>query len=127
MGDLLRVTVIATGFKETNDRKASSRSLHKIVTPSTPLSVGPSMPSMPIMPPISTPPPALVEETKDFIDFDENRSFYLGAKNKSKATNITEYVNESNIPNMIHDPESVDDILDVPSFQRFKLTERRLK
>jgi hypothetical protein len=73
-----------------------------------------------------------VEETRDFAEFDDgSKRYYLGSKaNKSRATNITEYVNESNIPNMIHDPGSVgnvDDLLDVPSFQRFKLTERRGK
>ena len=120
MGDLLRVTVIATGFKENNDKKVTPRSLHKLLTPITPLTP---------IPPISTPPPTLIEETKDFVDFtDSSQGFYLGSKaNKSKPTNISEYVNESNIPNMLHDPEDVDDFLDVPSFQRFKLTERRTK
>lgn len=123
MGDLLRVTVIATGFKETNEKKVTPRSLHKLFTPVTPLTPIPPIPSIP------TPPPALVEETKDFGDFDDSsRGFYLGPKtNKSKPTNITEYVNESSIPNMLHDPENVDDLLDVPSFQRYKSTERRGK
>jgi cell division protein FtsZ len=117
MGDLLRVTVIATGFKESSERKVTPRSLHRVVTPSVPVVVIPS------------PPPALVEETKDFADLDDaSKGYYLGPKvNKSRATNITEYVNESSIPNMIHDPGSVHDLLDVPSFQRFKLTERRGK
>jgi hypothetical protein len=117
MGDLLRVTVIATGFKEGSEKKVTPRSLHRVVTPAVPMATIPS------------PPPALVEETKDFAEFDDgSKGYYLGSKaNKSRPTNITEYVNESSIPNMIHDPGSVDDLLDVPSFQRFKLTERRGK
>jgi cell division protein FtsZ len=126
MGDLFRVTVIATGFKEGSDKKVTPRSMHKFVTPATPLT--PATPRA-HTPSIPTPPPALVEETKDFVDFDEGgRSFYLGSKaHKSKPTNITEYVNESSIPNMLHDPENVDDLLDVPSFQRYKSPERRGK
>lgn len=122
MGDSLRVTVIATGFKESNEKKVTPRSLHKLLTPVTPLTPIPLIPTPP-------PPHPLIEETKDFVDFDDgSQGFYLGAKaNKSKPTNITEYVNESSIPNMMHDPENADDFLDVPSFQRFKLTERRIK
>ncbi len=117
MGDSLRVTVIATGFKEGSEKKVTPRSLHRVVTPAAPVVTIPS------------PPPALVEETKDFAEFDDgSKGYYLGSKaNKSRPTNITEYVNESSIPNMIHDPGSVDDLLDVPSFQRFKLTERKGK
>jgi hypothetical protein len=49
--------------------------------------------------------------------------YYLGKP--SKGTNLTGYINENNIPSMLQDPESVDDLLDVPSFQRPKITERK--
>jgi hypothetical protein len=40
------------------------------------------------------------------------------------AANLEGYINESSIPSMLQDPESVDDLLDVPSFQRPKITNR---
>lgn len=112
MGELLRVTVVATGFKEGDRKKMAARPLHKVATPVNP------------MPP---PPPAAVQENiEPKTGFqDSSMGYYLGTKNKSNAANITGYVNEGGIPNMLHDPESVDDLLDVPSFQRLKITERK--
>jgi hypothetical protein len=55
--------------------------------------------------------------------------YFLGTpantQQPSQGTNITGYINESNIPSMLQDPESVDDLLDVPSFQRPKITDRK--
>jgi hypothetical protein len=52
-----------------------------------------------------------------------NMGYYPGKP--SQGTNLTGYINENNIPSMLQDPESVDDLLDVPSFQRPKITERK--
>lgn len=114
MGEVLRVTVVATGLKEGDRKKVATRSLHKVATPVNP---------------IPPPPPAAVKETSEpKTGFQESSmGYYLGTKNKSNATNITGYVNDGGIPNMLNDPESVDDLLDVPSFQRLKITERKGK
>lgn len=112
MGDVLRVTVIATGFKEGQNRpitRSMARSVARINTP--------------------TPPPPVIPEREPIESkslFEEgNNGYYLGSPKMSKPTNITGYVNESSIPSMMNDPESVDDLLDVPSFQRPKYSGRR--
>ena len=114
MGDVLRVTVIATGLKEGETKKVATRPMHRVVTPPTPI---PSSPS-PIEKEAAhkpTPPPFE----------DAYHGYYLGSKLKtSTAANITGYVNESSIPSMMHNPEDVDDLLDVPAFQRARMTGR---
>ena len=112
MGELLRVTVIATGLREEDRKTVTGRPLHKVATPVNPT---------------PTPPPAAVKENTESRSLfqDSNTGYYLGTKNKSNPANITGYVNEGGIPNMLHNPEDVDDLLDVPSFQRHKITERK--
>ncbi len=114
MADVLRVTVIATGLKEGQSKRVSTRPMHRVATPVTPAPVSPS-------------PPPVPEKIKTIENpFDEgNNGYYLGSKSKqSAAANITGYVNESSIPSMMHDPEDVDDLLDVPSFQRPRIIGR---
>ncbi|MCP5047528.1 MAG: cell division protein FtsZ [bacterium] len=118
MGDMLRVTVIATGVKE-GQKKTDTRPMHRAATPPAP---------------VVTP----TRETAGNKGEDtfrrsspgnpaNNPGYYLGppANSTSQPTNITGYINESNIPSMMNDPESVDDLLDVPSFQRPKITDRK--
>jgi cell division protein FtsZ len=116
MGDVMRVTVIATGFKEGQKRPITRSMARAAVRINTP----------------TPPPPVVVEreperetvESKPIMDNGSN-GYYLGSPKVSNPTNITGYVNESSIPSMMNDPESVDDLLDVPSFQRPKFTGRR--
>lgn len=112
MGELLRVTVIATGLREEDRKTVTGRPLHKVATPVNPT---------------PTPPPAAVKENTESRSLfqESNTGYYLGTKNKSNPANITGYVNDGGIPNMLHNPEDVDDLLDVPSFQRHKITERK--
>jgi cell division protein FtsZ len=119
MGDVLRVTVIATGFKE-GESRMETRPLHKMNTP----------PQSQV-----SPKARLLEE---FPKKNSHPGYYLGKPantikppqppvpaSPSPATNLEGYINEASIPSMLQDPESVDDLLDVPSFQRPKLTGRR--
>ncbi|MCP4218282.1 MAG: hypothetical protein GY765_26840, partial [bacterium] len=101
----LRVTVIATGFKEA-DRKQVARSIAR----------KPTVPTASFQAPLIPEPPESAPE-------DTNQGFYLGPRPNS--ANIAGYINESSLPSMMNDPESEDDLLDVPAFQRPKFTERR--
>jgi len=127
MGEVLRVTVIATGFKE-GEKQPDTRSLHKMKTPGNPLTVRPQTPQ-------TSSRNSLKEE---FNKQNTHPGYYLGKPANapqatqspppsppSNSTNLEGYINESSIPSMLQNPESVDDLLDVPSFQRQKLTERR--
>ncbi len=115
MGEILRVTVIATGVKEGMERpKTDSRQLHRVSTPVTPT--------------VQTPSQQDDSRNDDYLRQRQNShpGYFLGkSTNTPPATNITGYINETNIPSMLQDPESVDDLLDVPSFQRPKITERK--
>lgn len=114
MGDVLRVTVIATGLREGDSKKVATRPMHRVVTPPAPAP--------------SSPPPAEKEAAHKPTPppFDDSyHGYYLGSKLKtSTAANITGYVNESSIPSMMHNPEDVDDLLDVPAFQRARMSAR---
>ena len=93
MKDLIRVTVVATGFKENKDHympKRSAKVAQKTVIP-----------------------------TKK-SEAEVNSYYFKRKPNTANATDLGGYLNESNIPSMLQNPESVDDILDVPSFQRQK-------
>lgn len=112
IGDALRVTVIATGFKENQNNlkfKTDTRPIQRMTTPSNP---------------ISAPTPKLeIRPKEEFTRQNQNDhpGYYLGAPANipTQATNITGYINEASIPSMKQNVESVDDLLDVPSFQRF--------
>jgi len=119
MGDVLRVTVIATGFRE-GERRADSRSLHKMPTPLNPvISNGNNTQSVQTAPPIT---PRKEEPSKD-----SNMGYYLGSKRTPSTANIpnlTGYVTENSLPCMDPNPENHDDILDVPAFQRVSSVRR---
>jgi cell division protein FtsZ len=92
-GDTLRVTVIATGFKESRPGTQG-----RAKTPPATF--------VPIEPPTyrqPTPPGQL----------------FLGqGRPGSNAADLRNYVNESSMPNMTHGMENFEDPLDVPTFQR---------
>ena len=131
MGDVLRVTVIATGFKE-SEKPVDTRMLHKMKTPANPMTVRPQPPQ----------PPVRNSVTEEFQKQNNHPGYYLGKPSvmtkavqsslsasaaPANPANLEGYINESSIPSMLQNPESVDDLLDVPSFQRQKLTDQRQK
>jgi cell division protein FtsZ len=137
MGDILRVTVIATGFKE-SEQRPDTRSLHRVHTPVAPVVSNTTGTRSTPIPPVQAPPPKSTKNTQqaqpiqteetNYEPFDNNLGYYLGKpleKQPEMATNLTGYINENSIPSMLQDPESVDDLLDVPSFQRPRITGRR--
>jgi hypothetical protein len=91
-GDTLRVTVIATGFRE-----GRSDAIGRAKTPPAAY--------VPIEPAYRQPTP--------------QGQLFLGASRPgSSGADLRNYVNDSNMPNMTHGPENFDDPLDVPTFQR---------
>jgi hypothetical protein len=85
-------------------------------------------------PPQTQSPPKIIKN-EDLQKQNNHPGYYLGktinaVKSSpspappSPAANLEGYINESSIPSMLQDPESVDDLLDVPSFQRPKITRR---
>lgn len=116
--DVLRVTVIATGFQE-GEKRLTPRALHKMNTPPQPQA------------------PAKNTIKEDFQTQNNHPGYYLGntvdkikspppapSPPPSAGTNLDGYINEGSIPSMIQNPENVDDLLDVPSFQRPRITGR---
>jgi len=90
-GDTLRITVIATGFKE-----AKSEAPARTKTP--PANFIPSEPSY------RQPTPA--------------QPFLIQSRPGSSSVDVSKYVNDASMPNMTHGPENFDDPLDIPTFQR---------
>jgi cell division protein FtsZ len=91
-GDTLRITVIATGFKETkNDFQVRGK------TP-------PAHHFIPAEPSYRQPTPA--------------QPFLIQSRPGSSSVDVSKYVNDSSMPNMTHGPENFDDPLDIPTFQR---------
>jgi cell division protein FtsZ len=90
-GDTLRITVIATGFKE-----AKSEAQTRTKTP--PANFIPNEPSY------RQPTPA--------------QPFLIQSRPGSSSVDVSKYVNDSSMPNMTHGPENFDDPLDIPTFQR---------
>lgn len=129
MGDVLRVTVIATGFKEGSNHagkgfahrnRTDTKPMHRIQTPPQPMHrAATPQPQQSIS--YSEPAP---RQEPPRQELNNHPGYFLGTPDGPPAqpTNITGYINEANIPSMMQDPESVDDLLDVPSFQRQKLT-----
>jgi len=117
MGDVLRVTVIATGFKGGEKERAAGRRIGpdlKNLTVNTEMKRG-------YLQPTPTPAP----ESKDAFSSESGYLF----KRKTTPANLVDmerdYLNENRVPSLLKDPESVDDILDVPSFQRPRITEKK--
>ena len=88
-GDTLRITVIATGFKEVK----SDSQMRKT----------PPANFIPLEPSYRQPTPAQP---------------FLIQNRPSSSVDVSKYVNDSSMPNMTHGPENFDDPLDIPTFQR---------
>jgi cell division protein FtsZ len=106
IGDMLRVTVIATGFKKGQLQKNETQ---------RPMFMPKSKTGKLSQNVIPDEPVARKEENQEF-----------GFKKPENTVNLTDldYINERNIPSMAQNPEDFDDILEVPSFQRPKVTEK---
>jgi cell division protein FtsZ len=91
MGDTLRVTVIATGFKE---GRADAQGRGK------------------------TPPSAFVPTEPSYRQPTPTQPFLIQSRPGSSSVDVSRYVNDSSMPNMTHGPENFDDPLDIPTFQR---------
>jgi cell division protein FtsZ len=91
-GDTLRVTVIATGFKE---GRAEAQGRAKAPTPAF----------VPIEPAYRQPTP-------------QGQLFLGQGRPASAGVDLRHYVNDSTMPNMTHGPDNFEDPLDVPTFQR---------
>jgi cell division protein FtsZ len=89
-GDTLRITVIATGFKE-----VKSDSQVRVKTPPAHF--------IPMEPSYRQPTPAQP---------------FLIQNRPGGSIDVSKYVNDSSMPNMTHGPENFDDPLDIPTFQR---------
>jgi cell division protein FtsZ len=107
LGDVLRVTVIATGFKN-NPFTARDKS-KPVYKPKSKAAVKPQGQG------VEEPVPPQEEE---------RRFLFKKAEDTVNLTDL-EYINEGNIPSMAHNPDDFDDILEVPSFQRPKVTEKK--
>lgn len=107
MGDVVRVTVIATGFKK-NLQKNHAQSILKTKSNTEKIESEPAHEEM-------------VSQKGD-----ERRYLFKPLENSANLTGL-DYINEGNIPHLAHnpDPEDFDDILEVPSFQRPKVTAKK--
>ena len=92
-GDQLRVTVIATGFKE-----------GRAETPAR----------------VKAPTPAYVTNEPAYRQPTPQGQLFLGQGRSAAApgVDLRGYVNDGTMPNMTHGPEAFEDPLDVPTFQR---------
>ncbi len=91
-GDMLRVTVIATGFPQ-GRRENTPRA--------------------------KTPTPAFAPVEPAYRQPTPQAQLFLGqGRGAGAAADLRHYVNDGTMPNMTHGPESFDDPLDVPTFQR---------
>jgi cell division protein FtsZ len=89
-GDILRITVIATGFKE-GKNEAHGRS--------------------------KTPPANFISSEPSYRQPTPTQPFLIQSR-PSSSVDVSRYVNDSSMPNMTHGPENFDDPLDIPTFQR---------
>ena len=109
MGEFLRVTVIATGFNDESKRnyfKYKTKSTSTPVRPRTPVQV--------------TPQPVREEKTPN-----DDRYLFEPRKHPADLSERFEYINDTSAPSMDSSPEDIEDILEVPVFQRKKVTERK--
>jgi cell division protein FtsZ len=90
-GDALRITVIATGFKEAkNDAPQRGK----------------------------TPPANFMPQEPSYRQPTPVQPFLIQNRPGSSSVDVSKYVNDSSMPNMTHGPENFDDPLDIPTFQR---------
>ncbi|MCX6553798.1 MAG: cell division protein FtsZ [Candidatus Aminicenantes bacterium] len=90
VGDTLRITVIATGFKEARSETQARG---------------------------KTPPASFISPEPSYRQPTPAQPFLIQSRPGS-SVDVGKYVNEGTMPNMTHGPENFDDPLDVPTFQR---------
>jgi cell division protein FtsZ len=121
VGEILRVTVIATGFKESGKGIGTNKKIGPDLS-NLSVTTGRDMKRGYLL---NTPTPASGSENRD--NAADERGYLF--RRKTTPVNLVgierDYINEGRVPSMLKDPESVDDILDVPSFQRPKITEKK--
>lgn len=112
MGDVLRVTVIATGFKGEGYKNQpaykltpNSQTLNKAMT--------------------RTPTPSRIDNFMPKKKEQEERNLFKIRENSVNLSENFEYINEVNLPSLGNNPDEFDDYLDVPVFQRPKVTEKK--
>jgi len=112
MGDVLRVTVIATGFKGEGFKNQpaykltpNSHNLNKAMT--------------------RTPTPSRIDNFMPKKKENEDRNLFQKRENSVNLSENFEYINEGNLPSLVYNPEEFDDYLDVPVFQRPKVTGKK--
>ena len=90
-GDTLRITVIATGFKEgKSDFQVRGK----------------------------TPPANFIPNEPSYRQPTPTQPFLIQNRPGSSSVDVSKYVNDSNMPNMTHGQENFDDPLDIQTFQR---------
>ncbi len=112
MGDMLRVTVIATGFRGEGLKNQPAYKL----TPNG-QSFNKSM--------ARTPTPSGIDNFMPKKKEHEDRNPFQKRENSVNLSENFEYINEVNLPSLSHNPDEFDDYLDVPVFQRPKITEKK--
>lgn len=145
LGDTVRVTVIATGFKEGDKRLSARPMARSVLNLNTPtpnrVSLSPTTGPFNLKEPSFREPtpdlqPSLWENAggktnalKQALSEENNRGYYIGEPKQrgAQVADLSEYVNEATLPSMLHDAESVDDMLDVPAFQRAKIFKPQAK
>jgi cell division protein FtsZ len=117
--DALRVTVIATGFKQTS--KKFTTKFDTKYQPHVNTLFESDYSSNYLSKNKDTAQKSSYSKPKT-----ENQYLFKHKEDSVDLTNIEgDYLNESNLPSMAPNPEDFDDILDVPSFQRPKITEKK--
>lgn len=114
MGEILRVTVIATGFDSSSKPAIENTMMEKEIEIQMPLQSVPQRPNSDNV------------RSSSFRKKTPVNSYYF--ERSATPANLLdmgrEYINEHNLPSMMPNPgENEDDILDVPTFQRPKKSE----
>jgi len=118
--DVLRVTVIATGFKQTSKKFNT-----KFDTRYQPF-VDTLFDGDPPSENLTHKKSSAKKDNKYLRTKTESQYLFKAKEDSVDLTNIgKDYLNENNLPSMAPNPEDFDDILDVPSFQRPKVTEKK--
>ncbi len=111
LGDVLRVTVIATGFGEEGERSQPAYKTAAQVKSNN------AVPRTPTPPRADNFKPRNVEQ--------QERLSFKPRENSVNLSDKFDYINESNLPSMSTNPDDFDDYLDVPVFQRPKVTGKK--
>jgi cell division protein FtsZ len=111
LGDVLRVTVIATGFGEEGERSQPAYKTAAQVKSNN------AVPRTPTPPRPDNFKPRNMEQQEKFS--------FKPRENSVNLSDKFDYINETNLPSMSSNPDDFDDYLDVPVFQRPKVTGKK--